>query len=30
MIGLIKVYFKYIGKIVCRLPLVTLLGKQAD
>ncbi|KAK4150372.1 hypothetical protein C8A00DRAFT_37044 [Chaetomidium leptoderma] len=30
MMGLTKSYFKYIGKQVCGLPSVTLLGEQAD
>ena len=30
MMGLTQAYFKYIGKIVCGLPSVTLLGSQAD
>lgn len=30
MMGLTKAYFKYIGKIVCGLPSVTLLGTQSD
>ncbi|KAK3295060.1 uncharacterized protein B0H64DRAFT_402488 [Chaetomium fimeti] len=30
MMGLSKAYFKYIGKQVCGLPSVTLLGTQAD
>ncbi len=30
MMGLTQAYFKYIGKIVCGLPSVTLLGTQAD
>ncbi|KAL2144063.1 hypothetical protein VTI28DRAFT_9674 [Corynascus sepedonium] len=30
MMGLTKAYFKYIGKQVCGIPSVTLLGKRAD
>ncbi|KAK4239965.1 hypothetical protein C8A03DRAFT_13699 [Achaetomium macrosporum] len=30
MMGLTKAYFKYIGKQVCGLPSVTLLGSAAD
>jgi hypothetical protein len=30
MMGLTKAYFKYLGKQVCGLPSVTLLGTQAD
>lgn len=30
MMGLTKTYFKYIGKPVCGLPSVTLLGEQSD
>jgi hypothetical protein len=30
MMGLTRAYFKYIGKQVCGLPSVTLLGNQAD
>ncbi|KAL2265078.1 hypothetical protein VTJ83DRAFT_7588 [Remersonia thermophila] len=30
MMGLTKAYFKYIGKPVCGLPSVTLLGERSD
>lgn len=30
MMGLIKVYFKYIGKFVCGLLLVMLFGEFLD
>ncbi|KAL1837097.1 hypothetical protein VTJ49DRAFT_4294 [Mycothermus thermophilus] len=30
MMGLTKAYFKYIGKVVCGLPSVTLLGERSD
>lgn len=30
MMGLTKAYFKFIGKLVCGLPSVTLLGEQED
>lgn len=30
MMGLTQAYFKYVGKLVCGLPSVTLLGTQAD
>ncbi|KAK4185141.1 hypothetical protein QBC35DRAFT_29435 [Podospora australis] len=30
MMGLTKAYFKYIGKPVCGLPSVTLLGEKSD
>jgi len=30
MMGLTKAYFKFVGKVICGLPSVTLLGEQKD